>query len=122
LGHYVPEAVLVEAGTKVDGHIINGIVTIYCLEINVVFKLASKLFKIDNLISIFQFLRKINLHQCFDLTYDSSIIKDLYDEARAIPAGGLDDFLKLPVNANYKSTVYSPEEQKNDNIEIKSNE
>ena len=44
--------------------------------------------------------------------YDSSILKDLYDEARAIPAGGLDDFLKLPVNPNYKSTVYSPEEQK----------
>ena len=54
--------------------------------------------------------------------YDSSILKDLYDEARAIPAGGLDDFLKLPVNPNYKSTVYSPEEQKNDNIEIKSHE
>ena len=54
--------------------------------------------------------------------YDSSILKDLYDEARAIPAGGLDDFLKLPVNPNYKSTAYSPEEQKNDNIEIKSNE
>ena len=54
--------------------------------------------------------------------YDSSILKDLYDEARAIPAGGLDDFLKLPVNPNYKSTVYSPEEPKNDNIEIKSNE
>ena len=54
--------------------------------------------------------------------YDSSILKDLYDEARAIPAGGLNDFLKLPVNPNYKSTVYSPEEQKNDNIEIKSNE
>ena len=54
--------------------------------------------------------------------YDSSILKDLYDEARAIPAGGLDDFLKLPVNANYKSTVYNPEEQKNDNIELKSNE
>ena len=54
--------------------------------------------------------------------YDSSILKDLYDEAKAIPAGGLDDFLKLPVNPNYKSTVYSPEEQKNDNIEIKSNE
>jgi len=54
--------------------------------------------------------------------YDSSILKDLYDEARAIPAGGLDDFLKLPVNPNYKSTVYSPDEQKNDNIEIKSNE
>ena len=54
--------------------------------------------------------------------YDSSILKDLYDEARANPAGGLDDFLKLPVNPNYKSTVYSPEEQKNDNIEIKSNE
>ena len=54
--------------------------------------------------------------------YDSSILKDLYDEARAIPAGGLDDFLKLPVNPNYKSTVYSPEEQKNDNIELKSNE
>ena len=32
--------------------------------------------------------------------YDSSILKDLYDEARAIPAGGLDDFLKLPVNPN----------------------
>ena len=44
--------------------------------------------------------------------YDSSILKELYDEARAIPAGGLDDFLKLPVNPNYKSTVYSPEEQK----------
>ena len=54
--------------------------------------------------------------------YDSSILKDLYDEARAIPPGSLDDFLKLPVNPNYKSTVYSPEEQKNDNIEIKSNE
>jgi len=54
--------------------------------------------------------------------YDSSILKDLYDEARAIPAGGLDDFLKLPVNPNYKSTVYSPEEQNNDNIELKSNE
>ena len=54
--------------------------------------------------------------------YDSSILKDLYDEARAIPAGGLDDFLKLPVNPNYKSTVYSPQGQKNDNIEIKSNE
>ena len=54
--------------------------------------------------------------------YDSSILKDLYDEARAIPAGGLDDFLKLPVNPNYKSTVYSPDEQKHDNIEIKSNE
>ena len=24
--------------------------------------------------------------------YDSSILKDLYDEARAIPAGGLDGF------------------------------
>ena len=44
--------------------------------------------------------------------YDSSILKDFYDEARAIPAGGLDDFLKLPVNPNYKSTVYSPQEQK----------
>jgi hypothetical protein len=44
--------------------------------------------------------------------YDSSILKELYDEARAIPAGGLDDFLKLPVNPNYKSTVNSPEEQK----------
>ena len=54
--------------------------------------------------------------------YDSSILKELYDEARAIPPGGLDDFLKLPVNPNYKSTVYSPDEQKNDNIEIKSNE
>jgi len=54
--------------------------------------------------------------------YDSSILKDLYDEARAIPPGSLDDFLKLPVNPNYKSTVYSPEEQKNDNIELKSNE
>ena len=54
--------------------------------------------------------------------YDSSILKELYDEARAIPAGRLDDFLKLPVNPNYKSTVYSPQEQKNDNIEIKSNE
>ena len=57
--------------------------------------------------------------------YDSSILKELYDEARAIPPGGLDDFLKLPVNPNYKSTVYSPQgfqEQKNDNIEIKSNE
>ena len=54
--------------------------------------------------------------------YDSSILKDLYDEARAIPPGSLDDFLKLPVNPNYKSTVYSPDEQKNDNIEIKSNE
>ena len=53
--------------------------------------------------------------------YDSSILKDLYDEARAIPPGSLDDFLKLPVNPNYKSTVY-PDEQKNDNIEIKSNE
>ena len=56
--------------------------------------------------------------------YDSSILKDLYDEARAIPAGGLDDFLKLPVNQNYKSTVYSSQrfqEQKNDNIELKSN-
>jgi len=55
--------------------------------------------------------------------YDSSILKDLYDEARAIPPGSLDDFLKLPVNPNYKSTVYSPkgfQEQKNDNIEIKS--
>ena len=39
--------------------------------------------------------------------YDSSILKELYDEARAIPPGGLDDFLKLPVNPNYKSTVYS---------------
>jgi hypothetical protein len=54
--------------------------------------------------------------------YDSSILEELYDEARAIPPGGLDDFLKLPVNPNYKSTVYSPDEQKNDNIEIKSNE
>ena len=57
--------------------------------------------------------------------YDSSILKDLYDEARAIPPGSLDDFLKLPVNSNYKSTVYSPQgfqEQKPDNIEIKSNE
>ena len=54
--------------------------------------------------------------------YDSSILKELYDEARATPAGGLDDFLKLPVNPNYKSTVCSPEEPKNDNIEIKSNE
>ena len=57
--------------------------------------------------------------------YDSSILKDLYDEARAIPAGDLDDFLKLPVNPNYKSTVYTPqgfEEQKNDNIELKSSE
>ena len=54
--------------------------------------------------------------------YDSSILKELYDEARATPAGGLDDFLKLPVNPNYKSTVYSPEGQKNDNIELKSNE
>ena len=37
----------------------------------------------------------------------------------------LDDFLKLPVNPSYKSTVYSSQgiqEQKNDNIEIKSNE
>ena len=34
--------------------------------------------------------------------YDSSILKDLYDEARAIP----------PVNPNYKSTVYSPQEFK----------
>jgi hypothetical protein len=41
--------------------------------------------------------------------YDSSILKELYDEARAIPPGGLDDFLKLPVNPNYKSTVYSPQ-------------
>ena len=39
--------------------------------------------------------------------YDSSILKELYDEARATPAGGLDVFLKLPVNASYKSTVYS---------------
>ena len=57
--------------------------------------------------------------------YDSSILKELYDEARAIPPGGLDDFLKLPVNPNYKSTVYSPQgfqEQKDDNIEMKSNE
>ena len=57
--------------------------------------------------------------------YDSSILKELYDEARATPAGGLDDFLKLPVNPSYKSTVYSfqgIQEQKNDNIEIKSNE
>jgi len=57
--------------------------------------------------------------------YDSSILKELYDEARATPAGGLDDFLKLPVNPSYKSTVYSSQgiqEQKNDNIEIKSNE
>ena len=57
--------------------------------------------------------------------YDSSILKELYDEARAILPGGLDDFLKLPVNPNYKSTVYSPQgfqEQKTDNIEIKSNE
>jgi len=57
--------------------------------------------------------------------YDSSILKDLYDEARAIPPGSLDDFLKLPVNPNYKSTVYFPQgfqEQKTDNIEIKSNE
>ena len=57
--------------------------------------------------------------------YDSSILKELYDEARAIPAGGLDDFLKLPVNSNYKSTVYSPqgfEEQKNDIIELKFSE
>ena len=34
--------------------------------------------------------------------YDSSILKELYDEARATPAGGLDDFLKLPVNPSYK--------------------
>ena len=57
--------------------------------------------------------------------YDSSILKELYDEARSIPAGNLDDFLKLPVNPNYKSTVYSAQgfqEEKNDNIEIKSNE
>ena len=57
--------------------------------------------------------------------YDSSILKELYDKARAIPAGDLDDFLKLPVNPNYKSTVYIPQgfqEQKTDNIEIKSNE
>ena len=57
--------------------------------------------------------------------YDSSILKELYDEARTTPAGNLDDFLKLPVNPNYKSTVYSPqgfEEQKNDNIELKSSE
>ena len=57
--------------------------------------------------------------------YDSSILKELYDEARATPAGGLDDFLKLPVNPNYKSTVYTPqgfEEQKNDDIELKSSE
>ena len=33
--------------------------------------------------------------------YDSSILKELYDEARATPAGGLDDFLKLPVNPSY---------------------
>ena len=57
--------------------------------------------------------------------YDSSILKELYDEARATPAGGLDDFLKLPVIPSYKSTVYGTQgfqEQKNDNIEIKSNE
>ena len=36
MGHYVPETVLVEAATKADGHIINGIVTNYALEINVV--------------------------------------------------------------------------------------
>ena len=57
--------------------------------------------------------------------YDSSILKELYDEARATPAGGLDDFLKLPVNPSYKSTVYTPQEfqePKNDNIEIKSDE
>ena len=57
--------------------------------------------------------------------YDSSILKELYDESRATPAGGLDDFLKLPVNPSYKSTVYITQgfqEQTNDNIEIKSNE
>jgi hypothetical protein len=30
--------------------------------------------------------------------YDSSILKELYDESRATLAGGLDDILKLPVN------------------------
>ena len=64
----------------------------------------------------------LNLDMSKVTYYDSSILKELYDEARTIPAGGLDDFLKLPVNSNYKSTVYSPQEQKNDNIEIKSNE
>ena len=64
----------------------------------------------------------LNLDMSKVTYYDSSILKELYDEARTIPAGGLDDFLKLPVNPNYKSTVYSPQEQKNDNIEIKSNE
>jgi len=67
----------------------------------------------------------LNLDMSKVTYYDSSILKELYDEARAIPAGGLDDFLKLPVNSSYKSNVYSPqgfEEQKNDNIEIKSNE
>jgi len=64
----------------------------------------------------------LNLDMSKVTYYDSSILKELYDEARTIPAGGLDDFLKLPVNPNYKSTVYSPHEQKNDNIEIKSNE
>ena len=64
----------------------------------------------------------LNLDMSKVTYYDSSILKELYDEARTIPAGGLDDFLKLPVNTNYKSTVYSPQEQKNDNIEIKSNE
>ena len=38
--------------------------------------------------------------------YDSSILKELYDEARAIPAGGLDYFFKIPVNSNYKSTSF----------------
>lgn len=64
----------------------------------------------------------LNLDMSKVTYYDSSILKELYDEARTIPAGGLDDFLKLPVNPNYKSTVYNPQEQKNDNIEIKSNE
>ena len=64
----------------------------------------------------------LNLDMSKVTYYDSSILKELYDEARTIPAGGLDDFLKLPVNSNYKSTVYSSQEQKNDNIEIKSNE
>ena len=67
----------------------------------------------------------LNLDMSKVTYYDSSILKELYDEARAIPAGGLDDFLKLPVIPNYKSTVYSAQgfqEEKNDNIEIKSNE
>ena len=50
--------------------------------------------------------------------YDSSILKELYDEARATPAGGLDDFLKLPVNPNCKSTVYSPQEFKEEKMII----